>query len=91
MRCARVDAPHLARPEGSLIFSDPERERPAKDEPELLVLMAVLGHDGAGIELDDRKRDLLTVHGAGEDPLEELLRLDSLEVVECAHSGSGAA
>ena len=38
--------------------------------------MVVLGEDGVRFDLDDRERQPLAVDGAGEEAVEELLRLD---------------
>ena len=38
-----------------------------EDDSELLVHVAVLGHDASGIELHDRQRDLLAVDRPSED------------------------
>jgi hypothetical protein len=55
-----------------------------EDDAELLVLVAVLRSDCAGVELDDGQRDSLAVDAAGRDALPDLLGRDRGEVVECA-------
>ena len=63
------DLPGLAGAEVALLVADPEEERPAQHDPELLVVVAVLLGDRSRLELDDRERQPLAVDGAGRDPV----------------------
>ena len=53
VRRVRGDLPGLAGAELALLVADAEAERAAEDEPELLVVVAVLLGDRARLELDD--------------------------------------
>ena len=72
----------------ALLVADPETHRAAQHEAELLVVVAVLPDDGAGVELDDRDRQPLAVHRAGEDPVPHLLRRQRGGIVEGAHAST---
>ena len=61
---------------------------PLEHHAELLVLVAVLGNGHARIELDERERDALAVHGTAEDAVPDPLRLNPAEVGERAHAGN---
>ena len=55
VRRVRGDLPGLPWAELALLVADAEADRTAEDEAELLVLVAVLLGDGAGLELDDAR------------------------------------
>jgi hypothetical protein len=78
------DHSRLPGAELALLVADAKGDRASKDDAELLVLVAVLGGDGAGLELDDSQRDSLAVNAARSDALPDLLRRDRGEVVEGA-------
>jgi GNAT superfamily N-acetyltransferase len=67
------------------LVADPKRERPAEDDAELLVLVAVLGDDARRLELDDGEVQALAFDGPRDDPLPDLERLQSGEVFERTH------
>ena len=83
---AGPDAVGVAGAERSLLVPDAQRHRAAQDQPELLVGVAVLGHGGAGIELDHGQGEALAVDRAGQHPVEQGLWPDRGEFVEGAHS-----
>ena len=64
------------------LVADAERERAFDQDPELLVGVTVLRHDGVRIELDERERHPFAVHRAAEDPIPDLLRRDRADVRE---------
>src|SRR5581483_11134135 len=70
------------------LVPDRERQRAFQHHPVLLVLVVVLRHLGARLELDEREGDLLAVDGPADGAVPDPLRLDLAEVVECAHEGS---
>jgi hypothetical protein len=80
VRRVRRDAPGPAGSELAVFVADSEINPSLEDDPELLVLVAVLGDDGAGIELDHAHRDPRTVNGARRDALPDLLRSDRAEI-----------
>jgi hypothetical protein len=78
------NAPRLAGAELALLGADSEGDRPFEDDAELLVLVAVRGGDGTGLQLDDGQRESLAVDGTCRDALPDLLRCDRGEDVEGA-------
>jgi hypothetical protein len=84
VRSARRNAPRCAGAQLAALLSDPELQRAAQENPELLVLVAVLTNDRAGVEFDDRQGDPLPVNGAGDDPVPDLLGRDRGELAERA-------
>ena len=89
MKRARGDLPRLSRAELALLVTDAEADRAAQDDPELLVLVAVLLGDRARLELDDRERQPLAVDGARRDPSPDLARDKPPHIVEGAHPIGG--
>ena len=85
VRCVRWDPPRSARAEISSLVADPERHRPADDQPELLVLVAVLRDDAVGIELDHGERAEVSFDGTRDDAIPDSNRSNAGEVVESAH------
>jgi 3-mercaptopropionate dioxygenase len=75
---------HSTRLELAALVADAEQERSLEHEAELLVLVAVLGDDAAGVELDDTERDSLPLHHAAENPIPDLLRRHGADLVERA-------
>jgi GNAT superfamily N-acetyltransferase len=74
---ASLQIPHLV--------PDPKGERPAEDDTELLVVVAVLGDDARRLELDDGEVEALAFDVPGDDALPDLERLQSGEVFEDTH------
>src|SRR5207248_3305107 len=85
--------PRAPRSKLASLVADPKAERAAEHDPELLVLVPVLGHDRAGIQLDGAERDPLAVHGSNGRSGPDLLRGDGREVGERRHGSdfSGTA
>ena len=81
------DVPRTAGTEIPGLVSYAEAHRSTDDEPELLVVVAVLGHPAAGIELDDGEGHPVAVHHAGENAVPDSQRTEVCEVVERAHFG----
>jgi hypothetical protein len=84
----RGDEPRPARSQLLPFVRDPEVNRAAEDDAELLVRVAVLGDDRAGIELDDAQRQLLAVERPRGDSVPDPLRRDLGKVTERAHAAS---
>jgi hypothetical protein len=76
VRRVRRNRPGVPRPQLPRLVSDPELAGPGDQDPELLVLVAVLWDDAAGIELDEPEGKPLAMHDATRDPIPDLLRLD---------------
>ena len=66
------------------LVADPELAGPGDQDPELLVLVAVLRDDAAGIELDEPEGEPLAVHDAARDSIPDLLRLNLARLFEGA-------
>ena len=75
------------RPELARLVADPERHRAADHHSELLVLVAVLSRNRAGVELDDAERQALTVDEARVDPVSDPPEGELAQIVEGAHRG----
>ena len=71
--------------------SSPTRNetRAAQHHPELLVVVAVLGYDGRGLELDHGEADALAVHGARDGPVPDLEWRQGFELLEYTHARGG--
>jgi len=79
VRAAGGDAPDSARPQGSRFVSDSKDNRPLDHDPELLVVVLVLGQFGPGLHLNDCQREPLAVDGASEIAFCEQLRWDRMQ------------
>ena len=69
MRRVGRDPPRPARPELARLVADREGHAPGDDHPQLLVLVAVPGHDRIGRELDEGKGDPLALDPPSADGL----------------------
>ena len=81
---ARRDAPRPAGAELATLVADAEVDCAAEDDPELLVVVAVLGDDRARFELYDAQGDSLAVNRACRDALPDLLGSEGGEIGERA-------
>ena len=86
VRDVRRDVPHAALRELTLLLTDPERDGSADDQPELLVRMAVLGHDAVRLELDDRERAVTTDDGARDDAVPDRDDAHGIQMIERRHA-----
>jgi hypothetical protein len=80
------NAPRLAGAQLARLVGNPEHQRAAEADAELLVLMAVLGHDAPWIELDHAQRDPLAVDGSAVHAVPDALEVERGEVAEGAHA-----
>src|SRR5207244_4257743 len=77
----------VAWPEPALLAADPEGQRPAEHDSELLVLVAVARDDAVGIELDDGEGDAVPVYRAREHAVPDSDRGQRRQLFERAHPG----
>ncbi len=77
--------PDIPGSELARFLSNPEAERPAQAHPELLVFVAVLGNDAAGVELHHAERGPVAVDEASVDTLPDPLQLERRNTAEGAH------
>src|SRR6266568_1394601 len=88
VRAAGGDAPDSAPPQRSHLVSDSKDNRPLDHDPELLVVVLVLGQSGPGLHLNNCQRQPLAVNGASEIASREQLRRDRMQILERAHPPS---
>ncbi len=79
------DAPGAAGYEVACLVVDAERHGSAKHHPELLVVVAVLGNDAQGLELDDCKAAALALDRACNDAVPDAERLQRGKISERTH------
>src|SRR4051794_32445171 len=80
------DPPAPARPQLLPLAADDEDGAALEEDPDLLVLVAVLGDDGAGLELDERQRDPVADDGAAVDALPDTALVGCREIPERGHA-----
>src|SRR5205085_10507794 len=90
VRSVRRYAPGPARLERLLLRAHAEADGSAQDDPELLVLVAVLRQLRVRLDLDDRERHAAAVEGAREVPRRELPGRDRAEIAQGAHEQPAA-
>src|SRR5436190_4137560 len=85
VRNVRRNAPCPAGAEGARFVSDTERQTAAQHDSELLVVVAVLGNGASRVELDNRQRQSLAVHGARGHAVPNLPQIEFVELPERCH------
>src|SRR6266700_2744801 len=87
--CGLPEGMRQIPPGPSVRVSAPTRKTTDPDhDPELLVVVLVLGQLGPGLHLNHCQRQPLAVNSASEIAFREQLRWDRMQVLECAHRPS---
>ena len=79
------DRPRRSGRELTALVANPKHERPVQADPQLLVLVPMLGNDAVGIELDHAEGDLLAVNDAAVHAVPDPLEVERGKVIERAH------
>ena len=87
VRRVRRDRPCVPRAKLPGLVADPKRAGSGDQDPELLVLVAVLRDDAPRFELDQAEREPLAVDDAARDSLPDPLGLELARFFEGAQSG----